>query len=1071
MRMRALAAPLLLLFSGVAQAEAPKPPAGLPLAPARHLDITTRSGSWMSLALSPDGRTILFDLLGDVYALPAKGGKAHPVLEGLAFETQPVFSPDGRWIAFVSDRSGADNLWIARPDGSAPRRISDRDDDTVLTSPEWSADGRAIFVSRYRADLNNYELWRHTLSGEAELIAPIRATPAAARTGFQSTLGASASRDGKWLYVARRTGGLDFDAVKAWTIIRRDLATGAETVVVSGSGGRGADSETFFRPQISPDGRKLAYATRRDGTTWLRVRDLIDGSDRALGEADFDALQASSWQDLLPRYAFTPDGSALILSHKGGFERRPLDGAAATALPFEARMRVAVAPTTRIRIREDEGPVRSRLAMAPVAAPDGGRIAFAALGGLYVQAAGSDRPPRRLDQVPGPAFQPSWSPDGTRIAYVSWTEGAGGTIWSIAADGTAPPTRISALPAYYSYPVFTPDGANIVVIRSSMAARQQTNFEVGQLREAELVMMPATGGAARVLTSGRIGARPHFSARPGTVYVLAGDGLNAVDLATGRRERIVQVKGPGWYFQEGTAAVDDLRLSPDGKWLAALIAQQLHIVAMPTDGATEIDLLDTRLPHRRITDIGADYFEWTRDGGIDWSVGSSFLHAAIPLVGDAARTDLTVTLPRARPTGRLLLRGGRALTMADGDRVIADADILIENDRIAAIGPRGTVPIPPDTVIRDIAGKIVVPGFIDVHDHFGSIRRDVLSLEDWALRARLAYGVTTCFDPSTLSIDTLAYQDLIDAGLMLGPRIRSTGQALFSMNRFQSLDEVRAVLRRYREAYGLRNIKEYRTGNRRVRQWVAIAARELGLLPTTEGALSLKLDLTQILDGFAGNEHALPAPPLGDDVLALLVAMRTSYTTTLLITNSGGPAADWFVATRDIVRDEKIRRFWSPAAIDQKLADRPWQALETLRFPIIAADAARIAARGGLIGMGAHGEVPGIGFHWEMEAHGIGGMAPMAVLHAATAGSAETIGRLDDLGTLEPGKLADLVILDRDPVTDIRNTLAIDGVMRGGTLFDGRTLDTQWPVAAPLPPPWFAAAGDQHWLPARAQRR
>src|SRR6185312_11862844 len=176
------------------------------------------------------------------------------------------------------------------------------------------------------------------------------------------------------------------------------------------------------------------------------------------------------------------------------------------------------------------------------------------------------------------------------------------------------------------------------------------------------------------------------------------------------------------------------------------------------------------------------------------------------------------------------------------------ADILVVDDRIAAIGPRGSFAVPPGAAIRDISGKTVLPGFIDEHDHIGSVRREVLSLDEWDLKARLAYGVTTSFDPSTLTIDALEYQDLLDAGLMLGPRLRSTGPAVFSMNRFGSLDEVRAVLRRYRDAYGLRNLKEYRTGDRRVRQWVAIAARELGLQPTTEGALSLKLDLSQVID-------------------------------------------------------------------------------------------------------------------------------------------------------------------------------------------------------------------------------
>ncbi|MEO7679836.1 MAG: amidohydrolase, partial [Sphingomonas sp.] len=235
-------AALALVATGAAAQEPGRPqqPAGqtLPMTPARTLTIDTQGGSWMSLDLSPDGKAIVFDLLGDLYSLPATGGRAMQITQGLGFDTQPTFSLDGRWIAFVSDRSGAENLWVARPDGTRARQVTFGDDDTVLTSPAWSADGQALFVSRFRPDFNNYELWRYGLDGTAALLAPIQPSATAPRAAWQSTLGASASSDGKSLYYARRVGGIDFDELDAWTIVRCDLATGAETTVITGSGGR-----------------------------------------------------------------------------------------------------------------------------------------------------------------------------------------------------------------------------------------------------------------------------------------------------------------------------------------------------------------------------------------------------------------------------------------------------------------------------------------------------------------------------------------------------------------------------------------------------------------------------------------------------------------------------------------------------------------------------------------------------------------------------------------------------------------------------------------------------------------
>ena len=150
-------------------------PAELPLEPARQVEYEVSSGTFMSLAISPDGRTILFDMLGELYAIPANGGRARPIATGIAFETQPAFSPDGTWITYVSDRSGGDNVWIARADGSGARRISAEDEGAIRTSPEWSADGKSVFVSRYRIRLDRYELWRHPVgAGEAELVAPGR---------------------------------------------------------------------------------------------------------------------------------------------------------------------------------------------------------------------------------------------------------------------------------------------------------------------------------------------------------------------------------------------------------------------------------------------------------------------------------------------------------------------------------------------------------------------------------------------------------------------------------------------------------------------------------------------------------------------------------------------------------------------------------------------------------------------------------------------------------------------------------------------------------------------------------
>ncbi|MGE4303956.1 MAG: amidohydrolase family protein [Novosphingobium sp.] len=1039
--------------------------AELPLRPERVLTLHPERTTWSAVDVSRDGRALVFDMLGDLYVMPATGGQAQQITNGLAFDSQPRFSPDGKWITFTSDRSGSENIWIARSDGSQARRITAFDDDTAMASPEWSADGQSVFASRYRPDLNNYELWRFPLSGTPALMIAVKPSPDAPRDAWRSTLDVSASADGRWLYYAQRTGGLEFDAPSKWTVLRRDLASGEEQSIVAGSGGRGTQEESFFAPRLSHDGKRLSYVTRRGARSELRLRDLETGTDRAVGETELDSMQASSWQGLVPGMAFTPTDDAIVLSRDGRFVRQPLDGREAIPLPRTIAGRVAVGPSTRFPLQGETGPVTAKLAMAPATSPDGKRIVFAALGGLWIDELAEARSRRLGIDLPMPA-QPSWSPDAATIAFATWSEAEGGAIWLAPIDGSGAPRQLSTLAAYYRNPVFTPDGAHLLALRSPLEERRQANFEFGPLRQSELVEIDLSSGTVRVIASGNFGGRPHFAGSDATVYLISDQALIGIDLADGGMTKIAHVTGPGYYFAEGNAPADDMRLSPDGAKVAAAIADRLYIMPRPVDPDEEIDVLAPGTPARAMPGSGADWFEWSSPDSIDVTVGAQFARLDVTSATAETVTRLTAEAPRARPTGSLLLRGARILTMAHNDAVIENGDVLVTGDRIAALGPSGSISVPSGTMVRDVSGKTVMPGFIDVHDHFGSVRRNNLAAELWGLRARLAYGVTTSFDPSTLSIDHMAYQGLVDAGIVLGPRLRSTGPAVFSKERIHSLDDARRVLSRYSDGYGMSNLKEYRTGSRAVRQWVAIAAREQHLLPTTEGALSLKLDLTQILDGYAGNEHALPAPPLGDDVIELMRAMHTSYDTTLSITNSGGPAMDWIIAHDDPVADAKLRRFWPASAIRQKLeVGRDWHPLSTERFPYIVRDVARMAKAGVLVGIGSHGEAPGIGYHWEMQAHALGGMTPAAILHAATAGSAETIGLLDDLGTLEPGKFADLLVLDADPRDDLRNANRIAQVMRGGFLYQASDLQPLWPDKGDAPHAWFENTTDEQWLP------
>jgi hypothetical protein len=516
------------------------------------------------------------------------------------------------------------------------------------------------------------------------------------------------------------------------------------------------------------------------------------------------------------------------------------------------------------------------------------------------------------------------------------------------------------------------------------------------------------------------------------------------------------------------------------------VNHELWLVAVPpyTGSAATVNVRSPSLPAKRLTDIGADYFSWADDGKtLTWAIGSSFFRRPFDSVsfaqleasgGDAEkadkkeaakepldqdtsvqRIDITIELPRATPKGTIALRHATVIT-EKGDEVIRDADVVVIDNRIAAVGPAGRVKVPAGARQMDLRGKFIVPGFVDTHAHWEFRTHDVLEPQNWSIIANLAYGVTAGLDVQTSTNDYFAYEDLVDTGLALGERAFMVGPGIFSNNDFQSYEATLAYLRRYKEFYRTPNIKSYMVGNRKQREWVVMASKELQLMPTTEGAGDMKMDLTHAIDGMHGNEHTLVDVPLSKDVVQLFARSQTSYTPTLLVDYNGVIAEEYFFSRTEVHNDRKLARFYPHNRLDEMTRRRRvWVRDDEFPFPLYAAEAAKIQRAGGLVGVGGHGELQGLGYHWEMWALAMGGMTPAEVLKAATIDGAKIIGFEQDLGSLEQGKLADLIVLDRNPLADIHNTNTVRYVMKNGELYEGDTLDEIYPVKKELPPFWW----------------
>jgi len=1065
---------------------------GLPLKSDRKLAFTTDEGTWLSLDVSPDGKTIAFELLGDIYTLPIDGGEAKLIDGGMAFDSQPRFSPDGKWIAFLSDREGTENVYIMHPDGSDQKQVS-KDPNNEFASPSWAPDGKYIFVSKTSFGIGPREIWMYHINGGSGIqVTKSKPTPTIRRQDRPNAMGVMASADGKYLYFAERHGDFSYNAMfPQWVIKRKDRKTGDEDVIIQ-------QPESAFRPQVSPDGKIILYVSRYETESGLRMRNLETGEDRWVRyPITRDDQEALFTRDLFPSYAFLPGGKEIVYNQDGKIRRLNLESGAEKIIPFTAQVTQDLGPKLDFPQKEPTGPVKVRIIQTPVQSPDGKKLIFSAMTHLYTL----DLPggnPARLTKGDTREFQPTWSPDGKWIAYVTWNSD-GGQLWKISSGGGSP-QQLSKSLAVYSDPVFSPDGSRIVFLRGNAYDRENNGFDGGQTFNADLVWISSDGGEPHLIIPARGAGSPHFTNDQDRIYLYTPAGLVSVRYdGTDRRTHLV-VKGTGLYFAEEPVSADDIQPSPDGQWALAHIMNQLYLLPMPAAAgeAPTVNVLTGSVPVKKLTDVGADYFGWADDGNtITWAVGSSFFRQPLSSISletpkdekkdadkkdsdkkdgdakDAEKKDekkddkkfkekekdvqeiaVALEMPRKTPKGTIVLRGATVVTMRTPDEKLTDADIVIENNRIKSVGPKGA--IPAGAKVFDVKGKTITPGFVDTHAHWFEIRRGILDTQNYAFLANLAFGVTAGLDVQTGSNDMFAYQDLVDTGDIIGLRAYSTGPGVFSDNNFQSVQEVKGVLTKYRDYYGTHNIKSYIVGNRKQRQYMVQASKELEMMPTTEGALDLKLDMTHVIDGFHGNEHTLPITPLYKDVIQLFAQSGIAETPTLIV-NYGSPFGENYWYEYSEVHDNaRLNRFTPHRILDGKTKRRPeWFRKDEYAFPKLAAQVAKISRAGGLVGVGSHGQLQGLGYHWEMWMLASGGMTPLEVIHAATINGAHIVGRPNEIGSIEAGKLADLNIFDKSPLDDIHNISALHWVMKNGELFEGETLDEVWPEQKKLAPLFF----------------
>jgi len=1037
-----------LLLAGLAHAKGdekdkPKWDVNQPPGKLKPIKFSTDEGTWMNLDVSPDGQRIAFDLLGDLYELPISGGKAKRITSGLAFDVQPRYSPDGKQIAYTSDRAGGNNLWRMTLADAKSIQVTN-ESFRLFNNPAWTPDGQYLIGRKHftsERSLGAGELWLyHTGGGDGLQLTK--------KKNDQQDQGEPAvSPDGRYVYFSEDvSGGSTFQYNKnvhdvIYAIRRLDRQTGEIDNLIQTPGGA-------VRPQPSPDGKSLAFVKRVREKTVLHLYDLESGLVTPLWDGlSHDQQEAWAIFGPYPNFDWTPDGKSIVIWAQGKLWRVDAASGAASAIPFTAEVDQQVVEPLRFAQVIDEGQFTAKMIRDVATSPDGSTLIFHAVGKLWRKALPNGQP-QRLTAAEGVfEYQPSFSPDGRKLLYTSWSDATMGAL--IERDLVSGSERkLSTQQGFYYGPQYSLDSSRIVYARSAGGGLTGSLWS----QERGIFWMPAGGGAATRVA--RDGQNPQFSADGARVFFLTGEGLAKKLMSAGLHGEDVREVFNLKY-------VDFVALSPDRRFVAFTELFNAFVAPLPeTGGSIELSKDQTAIPVSKVSDQAGSYLHWSGTGDrqvLHWTVGERYISRSLkdafaflpgapkelPKPEQAPGINIGLKQPVYTATGVTAFVGGRVVTMRDAENaeeVIEDGVVVVDGDRIAAVGARADVAIPAGARVIDASGKTLIPGIIDAHAHAAHFGQGVVPQQNWAYYANLSFGITTMHDPSATNEFVFSQAELVKAGVMVGPRVFSTGTILYGADGdfkavVNSLDDARGHLKRM-QALGAFSVKSYNQPRRDQRQQINTAARELSMLVVEEGGSTQFHNLTMVIDGVTGVEHNLPVAPLYSDVIGLMSRTDVRNTPTLVVAYGGLNAEYWWYARDNVWEEPRLNRYFPKDSLSARAIRRETAPDWDYYHVEVAKAAKQLRDAGVRIQVGGHGQMQGLSPHWEIWSLTQGGFTPFEALRAATIDGADYIGMSQQLGSLETGKQADLVVLDGNPLADIRDSDNTTMVMVDGRLFD-----------------------------------
>jgi imidazolonepropionase-like amidohydrolase len=859
-----------------------------------------------------------------------------------------------------------------------------------------------------------------------------------------------------------------------FAIRRLDRQTGKTREVTGGSGGA-------CRPQISPDGKWLAFVRRIDTKTCLFVHQLETGLEYPIYDGlDKDQQEAWTIFGVYPGFAWMPGQDASrreIVIWAGGKIRRigfdtnfesPTNKTTVTTLPFSCRINTQVAETLRFENPVFEPTFKVKAYRHVTRSPDGAWLVFNAAGKLYRKQMPGGTPVRLIQQpygkaafIRGTAENPemvedeaSFSPDGRSVVFVTWNDEYGGALWTVELE-TGKLQQLPVKGGIFRTPKYAADGTEIVF------RMQDGDDETGPSHHTQpgIYTLRLSANQAPVWITDE-GENPQFSADGRRIYVQTGGYLfGGSDKALVSFDRRGQDKRT--LFK--SKYVNQWVTSPDGQWLAFTELHKAYVCPLLENGQP-IDLgADTRsIPVTQVAKDAGYNLHWSGDSkSLFYNLGDEYFEVALssrfaflpgapdslPDLADRG-TPIGLSLTADRPTGTVVFEHARLIT-CEGNQVVEDGVVEVTGNLLTYVGkfsqyrPKNSS---GDITRVNCKGKTIMPGIIDVHSHSGNFRYGLNPQKQWEYYANLAYGVTTMHDPSVNSEAAFSNAEMLKSGEMTGPRLFSTGTILYGADGdfkapINSLDDARSALRRT-QAWGAFSVKSYNQPRREQRQQVIAAARELKMEVVPEGGSFFYHNLTQVMDGHTGVEHNIPVAPLYQDVVEFWRRSRCHNTPTLIVCYGAVNGEYYWYQKEDIWKKDRLLAFTPRHILEERSRHRVMIPEEEYQngHILVSRSLKKMLDAGIRINLGSHGQIQGIGAHWELWMLQQGGMTNLEALQCATLNGAIYLGLDREIGSLKAGKLADLLVLDKNPLENIRHTETIRQVMVNGRLFDASTM-------------------------------